>query len=208
MGGVFNVVNLHVYHYAGNNPVKYIDPDGRAVPAILGVIIVVVKSGIISAAVSGVIDVAKQAWESRGSSEGFSLDGKRTGAAMAGGFVAGTVTGGAGAGAGFLGSIAAKGVTIAGGTVAGVAGSATTTAIDNVSHGRPVSQNMVENIAVGSISGTISGSLTKVSSVPYNAPSSYKPITTQAVIREAGKEIWNGVRDEIISKEVKELADH
>jgi hypothetical protein len=30
MGGVFNVVNLHVYHYAGNNPVKYVDPDGEA----------------------------------------------------------------------------------------------------------------------------------------------------------------------------------
>ncbi|WP_029409284.1 RHS repeat domain-containing protein, partial [Treponema pedis] len=30
MVGVFDVVNLHVYHYAGNNPVKYTDPDGRA----------------------------------------------------------------------------------------------------------------------------------------------------------------------------------
>jgi hypothetical protein len=29
MGGVYNYVNLHVYHYAGNNPVKYTDPDGR-----------------------------------------------------------------------------------------------------------------------------------------------------------------------------------
>jgi RHS repeat-associated protein len=28
MGGVFNYVNLHVYHYAGNNPVKYTDPKG------------------------------------------------------------------------------------------------------------------------------------------------------------------------------------
>jgi hypothetical protein len=29
MGGVFNTVNLHLYHYAGNNPVKYTHPDGR-----------------------------------------------------------------------------------------------------------------------------------------------------------------------------------
>jgi len=29
MGGVFNTVNLHTYHYAGNNPVKYTDPDGK-----------------------------------------------------------------------------------------------------------------------------------------------------------------------------------
>jgi RHS repeat-associated protein len=30
MGGVFNHVNLHAYHYAGNNPVKYVDPDGES----------------------------------------------------------------------------------------------------------------------------------------------------------------------------------
>ena len=28
-GGVFNYVNLHSYHYAGNNPVKLVDPDGE-----------------------------------------------------------------------------------------------------------------------------------------------------------------------------------
>jgi RHS repeat-associated protein len=29
MGGVFNTINLHTYSYSLNNPVKYIDPDGR-----------------------------------------------------------------------------------------------------------------------------------------------------------------------------------
>jgi RHS repeat-associated protein len=30
MGGVYNYVNFHVYHYAGNNPVNVTDPDGRS----------------------------------------------------------------------------------------------------------------------------------------------------------------------------------
>ena len=28
MGGIFNTVNLQLYHYAGNNPIKYTDPTG------------------------------------------------------------------------------------------------------------------------------------------------------------------------------------
>ena len=31
MGGVFNHINSNLYHYAGNSPVKYTDPDGRIV---------------------------------------------------------------------------------------------------------------------------------------------------------------------------------
>lgn len=29
MGGIYNSVNGNLYHYAGNNPVKYVDPDGK-----------------------------------------------------------------------------------------------------------------------------------------------------------------------------------
>lgn len=28
-GGIYNTINLNVYHYGGNNPIRYVDPMGR-----------------------------------------------------------------------------------------------------------------------------------------------------------------------------------
>ena len=38
MGGVYNYVNFNLYHYAGNNPVKYTDPDGKNITAAIKIL--------------------------------------------------------------------------------------------------------------------------------------------------------------------------
>ncbi|WP_253679439.1 RHS repeat domain-containing protein [Treponema sp. OMZ 788] len=55
LGGVFNVVNLHVYHYAGNNPVKYVDPDGESVVVVTAVVVWGVNALLLTI---GIIDAA------------------------------------------------------------------------------------------------------------------------------------------------------
>ena len=67
MGGVFNVVNLHVYHYAGYsqrsfelyNPIKYVDPDGERV-LMAGVTVTAGAGTALSYEVGIILSVDKQ----------------------------------------------------------------------------------------------------------------------------------------------------
>jgi hypothetical protein len=89
MGGVFNVVNLHTYHYAGNNPVKYVDPDGESPLA----------SGIAGAISAGLFEVAIQGAGNIVEGKGFfeDINKKDVVISMALGFAAGATGVGLGA---------------------------------------------------------------------------------------------------------------
>jgi len=45
MGGIFNTVNLNLYHYAANNPVKYTDPDGNDIKGVFRGLVNMVSAG-------------------------------------------------------------------------------------------------------------------------------------------------------------------
>jgi hypothetical protein len=119
MGGVFNVVNLHTYHYAGNNPVKLSDPDGR-MPFL-------VVTGAIGAVAGAIVGGAYGAYKSY--SESGEIDWREVGKdALIGGAAGGLVGVGAGAGAAKLlaGSYVASTSAVAFGTKIFVAGISTT----------------------------------------------------------------------------------
>jgi hypothetical protein len=103
MGGIYNLVNAQLYHYAGNNPVKYTDPDGRMPTVVIGAII----GGAVGAVVGGVSTaVTGGSWQEVVSS---------TVTSAASGAVYGAI---AGTGVGIVGLVVAGGVTSAAGSVA------------------------------------------------------------------------------------------
>jgi hypothetical protein len=48
MGGVYNSRNINVYHYAGQNPVKYYDPNGKILDTLLDAAFIVYDLGVLA----------------------------------------------------------------------------------------------------------------------------------------------------------------
>jgi hypothetical protein len=77
--------------------------------------------------------------------------------------------------------------------IGGGLGNVTATTADNISHNRPVTENLDRSFAIGAVAGMISSIL----------PSDVGKSGIQSVGRELGKDILNTSRDEFINKSIE-----
>jgi hypothetical protein len=193
-----------VYTFSsGENPLKYTDPDGKAINFIAG--------AIAGAVVSGVIDTIFQLAENKGDIS--KINGARLAGAVVGGAVAGAITSGGSAIASITTSTVAKGVVVVTGTVAGAIGNGAGTITQNTFDGdvntKPM-DGVGESMVRGSIAGTVGGAWNvvrgNVPNVSYKA-SSYVTERPQAsssmekaVVISAARALGEGFRDAGVDK--------
>lgn len=133
------------YAYCGWNPIKYVDPDGRAIHVAVGALIGAAIGGTISG-ISAMNDPTKS--------------GRQVLGAIAGGAVSGAITGGAAAFTGGL-SLGATG-TIAAGAGAGLIGESAGSAVSQgIGNGEINVGEVVRAGLVGAAAGTITGAASK-----------------------------------------------
>ena len=193
MGGVYNTVNFHTYHYAGNNPVKYVDLDGRAFNFIAG--------AIVGAVTSATLNVVGQYLSAQISDIEFKLDFAQVGGAALGGAVAGAVTSGASAVASLTTQPLAQTVMALGGSVAGAAGSTVSTVTENAIKGNNLSQDLKGNVIKGAISGLIGGATTPAPNVSHKVDNLniINNSTGSTIRREVLREGLFALKDETIN---------
>ncbi|MFP3040750.1 hypothetical protein LQZ19_02905 [Treponema primitia] len=193
-----NTTNNHLYHYAGNSPIKYTDPDGKAINFLAG--------AIAGALVSGGINVAFQLASNGGDIS--KINGTELAGSMVSGAVAGAITSGGSAIASVTTGIASRAVVIATGTVAGAIGNGVDTITQNVFDGDTSTAPMDgigPSLIRGGIAGTVGGLINvahgDIPNVSVKAPSyiTNRPEATSAATKAAvistTRAVGEGARD-------------
>ena len=220
--GAFNVLNLNLYHYGNNNPVKYTDPDGESVfgAAIIG--------GLISAGIDYAFQVG-----------GNYLQGKRGAelwtdinvGQLAGSFVSGALTTVGLGSVSNVASLANKGgklIQLAGSAVVSAGASVPGTIAQNFVNNKINPDNkvdlfdgVVDNMKSSAKAGVVSAVLTPLPKVSARAPDFIKnrpnyvmkgdrairkgalPCTTQATWVQVAKDVGS----EIVGQGFNKIAD-
>ncbi|WP_288605585.1 RHS repeat-associated core domain-containing protein [uncultured Treponema sp.] len=177
-GGIYNSINLNLYHYSNNNPVKYTDPDGKfaVVPMLIG--------GAISVAVDYGFQVAGNYMQGKRGSDAWTDVNVGE---IAGAFVSGALTTvGIGAVTKVAGTATSaavrKGIQVAGNAAVSAAtsvpGTITENAVNNLvnpDNKVALTENVKDNAIKSGISGGVVSALAKTPAMSVKTPKGYKP---------------------------------
>jgi hypothetical protein len=146
-----------LYHYAGNNPVKYTDPDGNALHIVAGAVTGFISNAAINASVQ-IVAGMRQGQSVKESIKNIDISSVMT--SGLGGAVTGAITGGASAIKTVKDAMATcKAINGAVNVAANVAGATVSTVADNAINGETLDKGLGENIGIAAVAGVASGVL-------------------------------------------------
>lgn len=151
-----------MYHYAANNPVKYTDPDGNVIQAI---VVAVIKGAVIGAVTGAVSNAGVQVVANMIHGQDFdtavdNIDWKSVKSAA----ISGAITGGLSGGLSSVKAIkdvisVSKKAKVVMNASTNMAGTTAGTMVDNAYHNKPLSKNLVRNNLIAGAAGCASSAI-------------------------------------------------